>query len=152
MYAFVDRPVDNLCNSGRFLLWAMRGWVHAAQRGQCPPRTLHRGFAAVGAQGALADFHVALALLAGDAVQQLALAPMPCLQISEDEAILLGLWRDFSLGESARARATLALLADGDSVGPIAKAMEATTRRLIAAGFDMPVLAAGAMTCQESSK
>ncbi len=65
---------------------------------------------------------------------------------------MLGAWRDFSLGESARARATLALLADGDSVGPIAKAMEATTRRLIAAGFDMPVLAAGAMTCQESSK
>ena len=46
---------------------------------------------------------------------------MPCLRISEDEAILLGLRLDFSLGEGARARTTRALLADGDSVGPIEK-------------------------------
>lgn len=152
MYAFVDRPVDNLCNEGRFLLWAMRGWVHAAERGQCPPQMLHRGFAAVDARGALADFHIALALLAGDAVQTLLVAPIPCRQISEHEAILLGLWRDFSLGDHMNARATLALLADGDSVGTIARAMEAATDRLVAAGFDMPALAAGAMTYQESDK
>lgn len=152
MYAFVDRPVDSLCNGGRFLLWAMRGWVAAAGRGQCPPQLLHRGFVAVDAPGALPDFHVAMALLGGDAVQTLQLAPLPCLQISEDEAILLGLWRDFSLGHVANARATLALLAEGESVGPIAKAMGAAIDRLVAAGFDMSALAAGAMTHQESSK
>lgn len=59
---------------------------------------------------------------------------------------------DFRFGGGAGACATRALLADGDSVGPIAKAMETRARRLIVAGFDMPVLAAGAMTCQESSK
>lgn len=152
MYAFVDRPVKSLCNGGRFLLWAMRGWVAAAERGQCPPERLHRGFVAVNAAGGLADFHIAMALLGGDAARTLLLAPMPCLQISEDEAILLGLWRDFSLENAANARATLALLAEGDSVGPIAKAMGAATRRLVAAGFDMSALAAGAMTHQESSK
>ena len=152
MYAFIDRPVESLGNSGRFLLWAMRGWACAAERGQCPPQRLHRGFVAVNAAGALPDFHVAMALIGGDAVETLLLAPMPCLQISEDEAILLGLGHRFSLGEGARACATRALLADGDSVGPIAKAMQTRARRLIAAGFDMPVLAAGAMTCQESSK
>jgi hypothetical protein len=152
MYAFVDRPVESLCNSGRFLLWAMRGWVSAAERGRCPPQMLHRGFAAVNAADALPDFHVAMALLGGDAVETLVLAPLPCLQISEDEAILLGLWRDISLGKTTNARATLALLAEGDSVGPIAKAMGAAIDRLVAAGFDMPALAAGTMTHQESSK
>lgn len=152
MYVFVDRPVESLCNSGRFLLWAMRGWVAAAARGRCPPQTLHRGFAAVNAAGALPDFHVAMALIGGDAAKTIALAPMPCLQISEDEAILLGLWRDISLGDAANARATLALLAEGDSVGPIAKAMGAAVDRLVVAGFDMPALAAGAMTHQESPK
>ena len=151
MYAFVDRPVESLCNGGRFLLWAMRAWVLAAGRGQSPPEMLHRGFVAVAAPGALPDFHVAMALLGGDAVQALLLAPMPCLQISEDEAILLGLWRDFSLGEPANARATLALLAEGESVGPIVKAMGAATDRLVAAGFDMSALATGTMTHQESS-
>ena len=150
MYAFVDRRVDSLCNSGRFLLWAMRGWVCAAERGQCPPQRLHRGFVAVNAGGALPDFHVAMALIGSDAVETLLLAPMPCLQISEDEAILLGLWRDFSLGSTANARATLALLAEGDSVGPIAKAMDAAIDRLVAAGFDMSALAAGTMKHQES--
>jgi len=152
MYAFVDRPVESLCNSGRFLLWAMRGWVLAAERGQCPPQTLHRGFAAVRAADALPDFHVVMALLGSEMVETLLLAPMPCHQVSEDEAILLGLWRDISLGEAANARATLALMAEGDSVGPIAKAMGAAVDRLLAAGFDMPALAAGSMTHQESSK
>jgi hypothetical protein len=152
MYAFVDRSVDSLCNSGRFLLWAMRGWVCAAERGQCPPQRLHRGFVAVNAAGALPDFHVAMALIGSDAVETLLLAPMPCLQISEDEAILLGLWRDISLGDGANAHATLALLAEGDSAGPIAKAMGVAIDRLVAAGFDMSALAAGAMTHQESSK
>lgn len=152
MYAFVDRPVDSLCNSGRFLLWAMRGWVHAAERGACVPQMLYRGFAVVDASGALPDFHVAMALLDGDARQMLLLAPMPCRQVSEHEAILLGLWRDFSLGSAANARATLALLVERDSVGPIAKAMGAAIARLAAAGFDMSVFAAGTMTHQESPK
>ena len=152
MYAFVDRPVESLCNSGRFLLWAMRAWVSATERGQCPPQMLHRGFAAVKAAGALPDFHIAMALLGGEAVETLILAPMPCLQISEDEAILLGLWRDISLGGVTNARATLALLAEGDSVGPIATAMGAAIDGLVAAGFDMPALAAGTMTHQESPK
>src|SRR3546814_14653657 len=110
MYAFVDRPVESLCNGGRFLLWAMRAWVSSAERGRCPPRMLHRGFAAVNAAGALPDFHIAMALLGGEAVETLILAPMPCLQISEDEAILLGLRRDISLERIANAHATLALL------------------------------------------
>lgn len=152
MYDFVDQPVESLCNGGRFLLWAMRGWVRAAERGQCPPQLLHRGFVAVEAPGALPDFHIAMAMLGGDAVETLVLAPMPCLWISEDEAILLGLWRDFSLGDDANARRVLALLAEGDSVGPIAKAMGAVVDRLVVAGLDMSALAAGAMTHQESSK
>lgn len=152
MYAFVDRPVESLCNGGRFLLWAMRAWVSAAERGHCPPQALCRGFAAVRAADALPDFHIAMALLGGDAVETLHLAPMPCLQISEGEAILLGLWRDFSLEGCANARATLALLAEEESVDPIAKAMAAAVDRLVAAGFDMPALAAGAMTHQESPK
>lgn len=151
MYALVDRPVESLCNSGRFLLWAMRGWVAAAERGQCPPRRLRRGFAAVDAAGALPDFHVAMALLGSDAAQTLWLAPMPCRQVSEHEAILLGLWRDFSLeGASTTARATLALLAEEESVGPIANAMRAAVGQLVAAGFDMSALAAGTVKHQES--
>ncbi|WP_257547942.1 hypothetical protein [Sphingopyxis sp. DBS4] len=152
MYALVDRPVESLTNSGRFLLWAMRGWTHAATRGACPPQALHRGFADTGALAALPDFHVAMALLATGASAPLELAPMPCVQISEHEAILLGLWRDFSLEDGAAARATLALLVGNSSVGPVAHAMRAAIERLAFAGFHLPVLAVGAMKHQESPK
>lgn len=136
MYAFVDRPVENLCNSGRFLLWAMRGWTHAAGCGSCPPQALRHGFAGVRALAALPDFHVAMALVASDALETLDLAPMACSRIAEDEAILLGVWRDLSRDGPSAAHATLALLVDPDSVMPVAQAMAAALTRLTDAGFD----------------
>lgn len=82
MYDFIDRPVESLDNSGRFILWAMRGWVRAAAQGTCPPAALRRGFAHVNALAALPDFHVALALLNADARETLALAPIGCSRIA----------------------------------------------------------------------
>jgi hypothetical protein len=137
MYAFVDRPVESLGNSGRFLLWAMRGWADAARRGRCPPHALHRGFMRVRAGDMLADFHVAMALFAGDALVPLAPAPMPCARIGEGEAILLGLWRDLAGGGADRACATLALLVERGSVAPVARAMSAALAAQAAAGFDL---------------
>lgn len=137
MYAFVDRPVENLCNSGRFLLWAMRGWTDAARRGRCPAQALHRGFACVRAEDVLHDFHAAMALIAADALTPIALAPMPCVRIAEDEAILLGLWRDVTRGDGNRVRATLALLVARGSVASIVNAMSDAHAALTAAGFDL---------------
>lgn len=136
MYAFVDRPVESLGNGGRFLLWAMRGWVGAAERGQCPPRALHRGFAAVDAHLALPDFHVAMGLLASDGRRCLALEPMPCRTIAEDEAVLIALWRAARCAP-VRLAATLELLVEPASVAAIAQAFAAATASLSVAGFDL---------------
>lgn len=138
MYAFVDQPVESLSNSGRFLLWAMRGWTRAAEQKICPPRALHRGFAAMNARAALPDFHAAMALLAGDACARLHLFPMACPCIAEDEAILIALWRDAAAGRDAAMAATLSLLVAPGSAGPVANAMRAATAGLAAAGFAMP--------------
>ena len=137
MYAFVDRPVTSLRNSARFLLWAMRGWADAARRGRCPRRALQRGFLCVRAGEMLGDFHVAMALLDGEALAPIALMPLPCARIGEGEAILLGLWRDLAGGEASRARATLALLVEPVSVAPAATAMSTALAGLAAAGFDL---------------
>ena len=134
MYAFIDRPVSNLCNGGRFLLWAMRGWVRAAAQGACPPAALHRGFAHVHALAALPDFHVALALLNADARETLALAPIACPDIAEDEALLLALWRDAALD---RAGPMLARLVEAGTAPSVATALRAAADALAAAGFDL---------------
>lgn len=150
MYAFVDRPVESLANGGRFLLWAMRGWTQAAGAGDCPPRALRRGFAGMHALTALPDFHVAMALFAHDARDTLVLAPVSCRTIAEDEAILLGLWRDVAHERTRAARATLALLVEPASAGPLANAMAAATMRLGAAGIDLEYLVPSDLNHQES--
>ncbi|MFZ5700752.1 MAG: hypothetical protein ACOY4P_05295 [Pseudomonadota bacterium] len=137
MYAFVDRPVECLCNGGRFLLWAMRGWAQAVERGTCPTMALARGFTGLGAMAMLPDFHIAMALLNRDGRDKIAVAPMKCLHIVEDEAILIGIWRDLSLGDIDRARATLKLMVSDDAVMPISRTMITATAKLLLAGFDL---------------
>lgn len=138
MYIYLDQPVGRLANGERFLLWAMRGWSHAMEKGMCPPMALCRGFTSVNALSALPDFHLALALLNRDALAQLRVGPMEYAHILEDEAILLGLWRDIALGDFDHMRETLRFLVDDDVLGATANAMTATMAKLVVAGFDLP--------------
>lgn len=136
MYDFVDQPVERLCNGGRFLLWAMRGWSHAKARSACPPVALAKGFAGVDALSALPEFNMVMALLNRDALEALKIGPMRCARIGEDEAILSGLWRDAALGRTEQVEATLALLVEEQTVAAIGLAVVATVARLAAAGLD----------------
>ncbi len=137
MYAFVDQPVASLCNSGRFLLWAMRGWNHAAGRATCPPLLLRQGFARTGALPALEDFHNAMALLERDAREPLDFAPVGEASIREDEAVLISLWRGLTVDGLDTVCATLALLVDEEGVAPLLFAMSQASARLAAVGFDL---------------
>lgn len=137
MYAFVDRPVESLCHGGRFLLWALRGWVHAVDRGACPPRVLGPGFAAAGALMALQDFHIAMALFRRDALVEPSFAPLGEPLICEDEAVVLSMWHDLALGRFDQISATLAHLVDEDAISPIQRAMTIASARLIAGGTDL---------------
>ena len=135
MYDFIDQPVESLDNGGRFLLWAMRGWTRATGRGGCAPAALVRGFAGVGALAALPHFHMAMAVLNREAGEPLTLAPMACLQIAEDEALLASLWRDAALGHDTTLRATLTLMINEAAVAPAAQALTAAAERLASVGL-----------------
>lgn len=117
MYDFVDRPVARLGAGGRFLLWAMRGWIHAAIGGQCPPGAIAPAFARHGVLPALPHLHSFLAELNRRATRKISFSPLAHDRIGDDEAVLLQLCRD--AGENPpRARATLALLLEEEAVGP----------------------------------
>lgn len=137
MYDFVDQPVERLCNGGRFLLWAMRGWAGATAQGDCPPLTLMKGFDGVGALSALPSFHTAMTLLDRHAWGPLDCAAMGHPAIDEGEAILLCLWRESARGNPAAACATLELLASRPSALPVAEAMASASRALAEAGFEL---------------
>lgn len=133
MYAFVDQPVTDLSRGGRFRLWAMRGWIHAAARGICPPGQLAPGFARAGALSALPHVHRLLAELNHRARGEIAFAPLDYQRVSDDEAVLLQLWRD-ATADPPRAQETLVLLLDAESVAPAFEALLAASARLDEAG------------------
>lgn len=137
MYAYVDQPVERLCMGGRFLLWAMRGWSQSVALGRCPPVALSAGFSAVGALLAMRDFHMVMTMFNQDSLGRISVAPMECSRIIEDEAIVLGMWRDVALGDFDHMRATLALTVERESISPLAQTMTAVMARLVASGFDM---------------
>ncbi|WP_157220191.1 hypothetical protein [Flavisphingomonas formosensis] len=135
MYAYVDRPIDTLCNGSRFLLWAMRGWTNAIENRTCPPVALAPGFSSMGLMLMIQDFHLAMALINKDGLARMVLAPMPHRRITEDEAVLLALWCELTLDRRARVRETLALLVEEDSVALVERAMTDAVAKLKAAGL-----------------
>ena len=134
MYDFVDRPVARASYGGRFLLWAMRGWIRSMTNGNCQPGALAPAFARHAALPALPPFHSLLLALNGSALGKISLAPLSHCRIVEDEAVLLQLWRD-ATEAPPRARATLALLLAPEAVGEAFSALLSATARLAEAGL-----------------
>jgi len=141
VYDFLDRSVRDLDNDGRFLLWALRGWLHSTVKGNCPLNSLGRAFAGFNAAGILPDFHTTMALLSRRAAQCLRLAPMGCMRIGEHEALLLALWRDVGIGRRENVRATLALVVPDDTVAAVAQAMSRASAAMTVAGFGTALIA-----------
>lgn len=123
MYALIDRPVTQLDNASRFLLWAMRGWTDCVARRRCPPGALGPAFAKMGALEALPHFHIFMVGLNKNALETLELAPMDCPIVGEHEAILLALWHDAAADQTLHAKTILTLILDGEAVSVAAQAL-----------------------------
>lgn len=140
MYAFVDRHPSVLGNAGRFLLWAMRGWVQAAAKRSCPTMALHRGFNGTGLTAALTDFHVAMLVLHRDALEMPRLGQMGCCRIHEDEAVLLSLWHAVARGDEGSVVGMLTHLVKDTSAKSVVRAMTKCSTHMTLAGFDLTEL------------
>jgi len=135
MYDLVDRPVMQLAPGGRFLIWAMRGWIQSATRGNCPPGALAPAFARHGVLPALPHLHMMLADLNRRATRKITFSPLACQYIGDDEAVLLQVCRD-TTQDPPRARATLALLLEDEAVGPAFTALLTAIAFLRDGGLD----------------
>ncbi|MPT47939.1 MAG: hypothetical protein E2598_05900 [Sphingobium sp.] len=142
MYSLIDQPTQKLCRGSHFLLWAMRGWIHAMEKQKCPPAALGPGFSCAGLLPALPHFNQVMALLNRNSLENIAVAPMPCRHILEDEAILLALWRDMTAGLTDSAQETLTLLVEEEVIPPLYRAMMAISEKM--AGVNLPPYGLGA--------
>jgi hypothetical protein len=135
MYDFVDRPVTSLDRGGRFLIWSMRRWVRALAEHACPPNAIGPAFAKWNMIGALPDFHMAMTVLNRDALDSVHFAPLDCLRVAEDEAILLHLFRAMHDTPPDRMLAVLSLVVMEDATAPLLAALTGIARRLADAGL-----------------
>ncbi|MCF8710029.1 hypothetical protein [Rhizorhapis sp. SPR117] len=139
MYDLVDRSVSILPAGSRFLLWAMRGWVSACGRGDCPPGQLAPAFIKSGTIETLSHFHITMCLLNCNGRQILNFHCVHQPQISESEAVLLRLWSEIAAGNERAALPIIELLVEMDAAASVFSAMRAVIPGLSMAGLD-PVI------------
>jgi hypothetical protein len=135
MYDFIDRDTAQLDRGAQFLLWSMRTWVQAVEARNCPGPRLAPGFARSHVLSALAHFHGVMGHLSRDALQTMAFAPHCCRRVSEDEALLLSLFRAAQTEADDRLNETLAMLVTETSAAPLLASLSALMRQL--AAFDL---------------
>jgi hypothetical protein len=133
MYEFVDQPIDRLSRGSHFALWSMRVWACTIGRRGCGPATLAPAFARMGVVEALPDVHLALMSLNHEALEKLTLAAPAWAVVTEDEAVLLGLWRDAHIGATARLDGTLGLLIEEEAVAKASRAFTSAAAKFTAA-------------------
>ncbi|WP_373476537.1 hypothetical protein [Sphingorhabdus sp.] len=130
MYDFIDQRVTTLDRGGQFLVWSLRNWVLAIQNRQCPPNAIGPAFAKWGMIGALPHFHMAMMILSKEGLNTLQFSPVGCLQISDDEAMMLSLFRSLRDDMPDQVRAMTELLVAEGFAAPLFAALTAVSMRL----------------------
>lgn len=135
MYDLVDRPVQDLDEGSRFLVFAMRSWVRSMTERHCPPALLGPAFAKWQMTAALPHFHLAMALLNRDGLLTFHFGALCCGRVTDDEAVLLTLFRTLRSDDLAQSRPTLELLVKAETVPTLHVVMRRVAKGLMAAGL-----------------
>lgn len=145
MCDFVDRPVATLDNGDRFLVWATRNWVQAMGERRCPTSAIGPAFLKWRVDRALPDFHMAMMILNKEGLLTLHFAPARCPHVSEDEAMLLQLFRSVRDDNGSRVTDMLKLLVEEQAVPALLTALARVSIRLGVAGL-LPAVPARSRT------
>lgn len=135
MYHYLDRAVTSLDPGGRFTVWAMRGWVVAMHRRQCPCKALAVGFQHWHAAAALPHFAMAMTILNCESLEKRTFRAPGHPRVSEDEALLLDLLGKSGTARARDIRATLAMIVNEPAVPSLAIALESAALALADRGL-----------------
>lgn len=124
MYRYLDRRIDQLGSPQAFLVGAMRVWVGTSMAGRCPCAALRAPFAAKGAVHVLQDFGMAMAALNVDGLATLHFGANGAEIVSDDEAVLLGLFDAAGTPDSAAIYRRAAALVTDDAVFCLTQAVK----------------------------
>jgi hypothetical protein len=125
VYALIDRPIAELPAADRFLLDAMRAWVHALTLAGDPGSVIANGFASQGRAGEAAAFDAAMRVLDTGSTATITFQ-RPChATVEEDEAVVLSLWQLVRDDRLSGATAAARLLVAPAQAGALIRAMMA---------------------------
>lgn len=130
MYDFIDRPFISLNRGGRMVVSAMRHWVRAASIGRCPCGDVASIFQERDLMVGFPHFHMMMAVLNREALDQLRFAAVDCERISEHEALILSLIRIAHQGDTERAYSIAGQVVEKTAISPLLIAMTALGQAL----------------------
>ena len=136
MYAFLDRPVSDLDQGGRFLVWSMRSWVRAMSTRTEPAQALGPAFARWNASQGLRHFQLLMQLFNRSGRETFQFCAIPCNHVSEHEALILSLIcaRRRNL-DADSVRETVAMLIERDRIADMLNALDELGTALETAGI-----------------
>lgn len=135
MYHYLDRTTASLDLGGRFIVWAVRGWVQAVSRRHCPCNALIEGFTRRNAAEALQPFSMAMAILHCEAREALYFRAPGHSRVSDDEALLLDLFEQAPRRPQNEMREMLGMIVPPTSAPALQIAIETAAAALEAIGL-----------------
>lgn len=135
LYAYLDRNLTTLGPGARFTVWAIRSWVAAIQRRQCPCGALAPGFTRYNARAALPHLSMAMAILHCEARDAMVFRATDHPQVGEHEALILDLLATSGIRADVEIHATLAMLVADAGVAPLATAIDKAATALALKGL-----------------
>lgn len=135
MYDYIDRPVMSLDRGGRFLVWATRSWVRTLHQGRCPATIIGPAFAQSKMIRGLAPFHRTMLLLNAHANETLRVRNLNCCQVSEHEALIIGLVRGMRYLRPEMIHGTVSLIIDPDQIPVLLENLSALASAMEMAGI-----------------
>lgn len=105
MYHFLDRHLNEVNGSVKYVLWGIRAWTDAVARNQCPKQQLKNGFCGPSGQATFQYLHLLLGIFQRSAIRQIKISVLKCYRIGEDEALLLAALSALEQGNQQPAKA-----------------------------------------------
>jgi len=135
MYAFVDRPVAELDQGSRLLVWSMRIWVASMGKRKCPGSALAPAFAGLSVLSGMQPFMTMMALLNRHGLENFQFCDPRCACVSEHEALILSTVCATRDPNPEPLKATLGLLVAEEAVSPVFDALTRLKLALLTAGM-----------------
>lgn len=130
MYDFLDRPVTDLDQGGRFLIWSMRNWVKAVAERKCPASVIARAFAKWNMLHGLQPFLRMMAQFNRHGLENFQFCALQCNHVSEHEAIIISLVCSLRDDRPDAVRKILDLLVEEEAVGDVILALSSLGRSM----------------------